>query len=224
MADTKGTRTTEEEPSGTEQPQDTGEQPAPKSSEAGVASELVRYVGQLGDASRRTRQEAAHAIAELSRTDPNALVDQANVVVPALTEALGRSEAQTRWESLDALAELAPSCADLVAQAFEGAETALFDEGSGRVRVAAFRLLARLGASSAKLSDQVWPLLDEAVQCFHGDPGYRGMLSALLELVRGKASKKTKEALCERIRFDAESGRGYVKDASAEVLAAAQGK
>ena len=48
------------------------------------------------------------------------------------------------------------------------------------------------------------------------------MLGALLDFVRGDISDATCAALVERISFDAESGRGYVKAFSAEIVQAAQ--
>ena len=48
------------------------------------------------------------------------------------------------------------------------------------------------------------------------------MLGALLDFVRGDISDATRAALVERISFDAESGRGYVKAFSAEIVQAAQ--
>ena len=89
------------------------------------------------------------------------------------------------------------------------------------MRLAAFRLLVRLGASSPEQSDRVWPLIDEAIQCYHGDPEYRDMLVALQELAKGAISDETRAALIARVGFDAENGYGYVRAISAEVVQAA---
>ena len=191
---------------------------------SGMVTEIDRLTKELAGPNRRMRQEAAHNIAQMVKQDPTSFDDKADTLIPALVDALLRPEAQTRWESMAALAELAAAHADLVADAYDGAEASLFDEQSSPVRIAAFRLLARLGATSEEMSDKVWPLLDEAIQCFHGDPGYRDMLSALLALVQGEASEQTRTALVERISFDAESGRGYVKACSAEIVEAAKAK
>jgi hypothetical protein len=177
-------------------------------------------VEELSGPNRRRRQDASHRICLIAREDPTVLLDQ----VDQLTDALYRPEAQTRWEVLDALSELALTNAAAVADAYDGAEAALFDEGSSTVRLAAFRFLARFGATSQKRSDTVWPLLDEAIQCFHGDTEYRDMLGCLLDFVKGKISKETRAALVDRITFDAESGRGYIKSCSAEIIAASKDK
>ena len=123
-------------------------------------------VEELAGSSRRRRQEVAHKIATVAHTD-------ASMVTPfvgSLMDALERPEAQTRWEVLDALTALVDEHAEEVAPAFEAAETALFDEDSAPVRLAGFVFLCRFGATSEERSDQVWPLLDEAIQCYHGDP------------------------------------------------------
>ena len=168
--------------------------------------------------SRRRRQEVAHKIATVAHAD-------ASMVTPfvgSLMDALERPEAQTRWEVLDALTALVDEHADEVAPAFEAAETALFDEDSAPVRLAGFVFLCRFGATSEERSDQVWPLLDEAIQCYHGDPEYRDMLVALLAFVQGAASAATKAALAERLKFDAENGASYVKSFSAQIIQACE--
>ena len=88
------------------------------------------------------------------------------------------------------------------------------------VRLAAFVFLCCLAESSPERSDEAWPLLDEAIQCCHGDAEYRDMLVALLGVARGSASDATRAALADRVRFDAESGSGYMKAFSAEILQA----
>lgn len=175
-------------------------------------------VEELAGSSRRRRQEVAHKIATVAHAD-------ASMVTPfvgSLMDALERPEAQTRWEVLDALTALVDEHAEEVAPAFEAAETALFDEDSAPVRLAGFVFLCRYGATSEERSDQVWPLLDEAVQCYHGDPEYRDMLVALLAFVQGAASAATKAALADRLKFDAQNGASYVKSFSAQIIQACE--
>ena len=177
-------------------------------------------VEELAGSSRRRRQEVAHKIATVAHTD-------ASMVTPfvgSLMDALERPEAQTRWEVLDALTALVDEHAEEVAPAFEAAETALFDEDSAPVRLAGFVFLCRFGATSEERSDQVWPLLDEAIPCFHGDAEYRDMLEGLLAFAGGDISKKTAKELVSRVKFDAESGNGYIKQFSGDIVAVAKGK
>ena len=178
--------------------------------------DISGLVEELSGSSRRRRQEVAHAIAQAARSNPDVVAPFADDLI----DALFRPEAQTRWEVLDALGAVAQTDAERVAGAFEGAEASLFDDGSATVRLAAFEVLCRLGASSPERSDEVWPLLDEAIQCYHGDAEYRDMLTALLGLAQGAASEQTRGSLAARVKFDAENGSGYIKSFSAEILQA----
>lgn len=178
--------------------------------------DVASSVEELSGANRRHRQEASHTVALAAKADPSVLAPH----IDDLVDALFRPEAQTRWEVLDALAAFAAAGGKGAETAYDGAEASLFDEGSSRVRLSAFRFLAALGATSPERSDEVWPLLDEGIQCFHGDLEYRDMLVALLDFVRGSISPATRDALVERISFDATSGRGYIKTCSADIIAA----
>ena len=172
--------------------------------------ELVR---RLEGTNRRLRQEAAHALAALARER----VDLVLNVTPALIDALMLPEAQTRWECLDALSEIAVVDPELVLDAFPGAEDSLFDDASASVRLAAFRFLCCYGAIAPECAAEAWPLLSEAVQCYHGDPEYREMLVCLREFARGDLGGDVKESLVARMSFDAQNGRGLMKAYSAEI-------
>ena len=190
-----------------------------------MAEEPVRtlnadyLMGALTGARRRSRQEAAHQLAIIAHQD----VQQLLPFVSELIDALYRPEAQTRWEVFDALGEVALVDADSVAEGYDGAEASLFDEGSATVRLGAFRFLCRLGASSPQRSEEAWPLLDEAIQCYHGNPEYHDMLLALLEFSRGDLSDGVRDALIARVGFDAENAQGYTKVFSDQIIAAAKG-
>ena len=161
-----------------------------------------RLVQELGCPTRRIRQFAARVLHLLAERDPQRVVPCA----PALIEA------QTRWEALDALAALATTCPEQLGDAFEGAETALFDEISSTLRYAAFRLLCVWGATSVERSREAWPILDEAIQCYHGDLEYRDMLGCLYEFGQGEIDAEVAE------KFDAENGKGsYLKARSSEI-------
>lgn len=182
-------------------------------------AEMGQLVEVLAGANRRKRQEASHAIALIAQEDAEAVVPYADELI----DALYRPEAQTRWEVLTALAKLAPAHPELVDEAYDGAEASLFDEDSAIVRLAAFRFLIQLGMCSPERSDKVWGIVDEAIQCYHGDPEYRDMLFALSDFIRGNISEATRDALISRVGFDAENGRGYVRIISKEIVSAAKG-
>ena len=178
------------------------------------SSALDALVEDLSSASRRKRQFAARVVALLAAQDAELLAPH----IDALIDALYRPEAQTRWEVLDALTCLVPEHAKEVGAAFEGAEAALFDELSSTLRFSAFNLLVTWGASERGRSKKVWPILDEAIQCYHGDLEYRDMLACLHTFAEGKIAGEVAEELAGRLQFDAQSGKGaFIKSRSAEI-------
>jgi hypothetical protein len=181
---------------------------------------LKAVVGALSGDSRRMRQYAASVVHDVATQDPVKLKPFAL----DLADALHRPESQTRWEVLDTFEELVRVDARLVDKALAGAETALHDEESGVVRLAAFRLLASYGATTSHRSDRVWPLLAEAIRCYHGDDEFPAMLSAVYHLVSGKASDDVKSSAAEIMAFDAESGKGALKRHASRIVACAPKK
>lgn len=175
---------------------------------------LAALIEDLSSSSRRTRQFSARVVAILAQHEPKLL----EPYVSDLIDALYRPEAQTRWEVLDALSELVPDHAKEIGAAFEGAETALFDELSATLRPSAFHLLCVWGATERGRSKKVWPIIDEAIQCYHGDLEYRDMLGFLHEFAQGKIAGDVAEELAGRLSFDAENGKGsYLKARSREI-------
>ena len=175
---------------------------------------LTKLVEDLSGASRRTRQLAASALALVAKESPEKLIDHAG----AFVDALNRPEAQTRWECLDVLTALVEHDSRVCDKAIGGAETALFDEESGPVRLAAMRFLCSLGATTENRSEKVWPLVDEAIQCYHGDLEFQDMLVAVVDFSSGKLALTVKKELAERMRFDAENGRGALKRRAAQII------
>ena len=167
---------------------------------------LEGIVAALAGPSRRVRQVA--------KIDPEKLAPHADEFI----DALNRPEAQTRWESLDILTELVPIDSRACDKALAGAEAALFDEDNGFVRLAALRFLCALGSTTENRSQKVWPLLDEAIQCYHGDYEYQDMLIALTSFADGKIASEVKEGLAERVKFDAEHGKGALKRRSQQII------
>ena len=138
------------------------------------SAKLKELVEALSDGSRRGRQQAAKVIAGVAAENPEILVPFASDLV----DALERPEAQTRWECLDALTYVVSFDSRPCDKAIPGAEAALFDEDSGPLRLAAMRFLCKLGATTEKRSEKVWPLIDEGIQCYHGDLEFQDMLLA----------------------------------------------
>ncbi|WP_165169984.1 HEAT repeat domain-containing protein [Adlercreutzia sp. ZJ242] len=185
------------------------------------ADEIAEYekkveglVEVLSSGSRRERQQAAQVISLIGKAKAELLVPHAN----ALVDALNRPEAQTRWEVLDALTELVPYESRTCDKALVGAETALFDEDSGPLRLAAMRFLCRLGATTENRSEKTWPLIDEAIQCYHGDLEFQDMLLAVIDFSNGKLSPSVRESLAARMKFDAANSKGSLKKRAAQII------
>ena len=175
---------------------------------------LAALVDELAGRSRLKRQLAARVVHLLAEREP-VLLEQ---YIPNLIDALDCSEAQTRWEILDALTLLVPDHAREVGAAYDGAEAALFDDLSSTLRLSAFRFLCTWGATERGRSKKVWPIIDEAIQCYHGDIEYRDMLGCLLTFAEGKIEGGVAGELAGRLQFDAENGKGtYLKARSAEI-------
>lgn len=181
-----------------------------------IESEEVRdtLIADLSGSSRRARQNAAAVFAQVAKVDPEILVPYLDEFI----DALKRPETQTRWESLEVLTTLVPLASKSCDKALPDAEAALFDEESGFVRLAALRFLCKLGATTAMRSEKVWPLLDEAIQCYHGDYEYQDMLIALIGFSEGKIAQSAKDGLKERMAFDAEKSKGALKRRSQQII------
>ncbi|MDY4041203.1 MAG: hypothetical protein SOY67_03760 [Collinsella sp.] len=176
---------------------------------------LASLIEDLAGPGRRRRQLAAHVVALLAEREPELL----SPYVPQLLDALERPEAQTRWEILDACTLLVGEHAKEIGAAFAAAEEALFDEDSAMLRLAAFRLLCAWGATERRRSEKVWPILDEAIQCYHGDLEYRDMLASLHAFATGKIDGRVAGELAGRLQFDAENGKGsYLRARSSEIF------
>lgn len=178
------------------------------------ADVLKTYVEGLEGKSRRSRQQAAHVLGLVAQKDASLLAPNCNDLV----DALNRPEAQTRWEILDILTELIPTESRSCEKAILGAETALFDEDSGQVRLAAMKFLCALGATTENRSEKVWSLIDEGIQCYHGDLEFQDMLVAVTDFSAGKLAPSVKEALAARMKFDAESGKGGLKKKAQQIV------
>ena len=136
----------------------------------------------------------------------------------AVIDALNRPEAQTRWECLDILTTMVDHDSRTCDKAVPGAETALFDEESGPVRLAAMRFLCKLGATTENRSERVWPLIDEAIQCYHGDLEFQDMLVSVIDFSAGKLAPSVKKELGARMAFDASNGKGPLKRRAQQII------
>lgn len=177
-------------------------------------TETKDVVDLLADGARRKRQFAAAALFQLAKEKPELLVDY----IDDMIDALNRPEAQTRWECLEALTILVDYDARTCGKAIPEAEAALFDEESGPVRLGAMRFLCKLGATTANRSEKVWPLIDEGIQCYHGDLEFNDMLLAVIDFSNGKLADEVKEELASRMSFDATNGKGSLQRKAQQII------
>lgn len=183
--------------------------------------ELAKAVDDLSSPSRRKRQAAAHAIAESMLEKPQNILSFTDDIF----DALERPEAQTRWELLNSLTMIVEGNTRALAPAVHFAEPSLFDEDSSTVRLASFRFITAVGAQTKALSKKVWPMLEESIQVYHGDPQYREMLMAITEFVAAPIDPDIKKAVVARIKFDAKnSTMPIIKHLANDVLKAARGQ
>lgn len=174
---------------------------------------IETYMQTLSDGSRRERQQAASVIAAMAKENPAKMSE----FIGGILDALDCPEAQTRWEALDALTELVAVDSRNCEKAIVGAENALFDEDSGPLRLAAMRFLCKLGATTEARSEKVWGLIDEGIQCYHGDLEFQDMLVAVIDFSAGKLAPSVAEELAARMKFDAENGKGTLKKRATQI-------
>lgn len=175
---------------------------------------LDNIVAGLGSSSRRERQTAAASLTKATANNHEALVPYVSILV----DCLEKPEDQTRWECLDMLSGVVAIESRLCDKAIPGAENALFDEGSGLLHFSAMRFLCTLGATTQARSKKVWPLIDEAIQCYHGDPEFQDMLNALIDFSAGDLDPEVKKQLVDRMSFDAANSKGQLKKRASIIL------
>jgi len=175
---------------------------------------LEALVEGLSSDQRRVRQFSAAAIKEVASQEPGMLLQY----VPEIADGLHRPEAQTRWECLEALSFLALLDPPGLEEVIEGAETSLFDEESGMAHLAAMHFLCAFGLQNAKRAVQVWPLIEEGIQVYHGDPEFVDMLVSVEAFASGKIGKETKNKLRARMEFDANNYMGPVGRLAAQIV------
>jgi len=175
---------------------------------------FTTLIDNLSTEARRVRQFSASALGTISESSPESLVAH----IPHIVDALHRPEAQTRWECLEILTRIVASDPDACDEAVLGAESSLYDEESGAARLAALRFLCAYGALDAKRSARVWPYIDEAIQCYHGDPEFQDMLISVTAFAAGKISKDVRGSLASRMKFDATYGKGTLKRRAQQII------
>jgi hypothetical protein len=174
----------------------------------------------LADASRLTREYASQVLRDVADTHPEMLTS----CIDELVDALARPEALTRYNVLAILHLVAKVDMRLVDRAWDGVEECLYDERSAEVRLGAFRLLAAYGASTQTRSVRTWPLLKDALRCYHGDPEFITMINELVDMLNASIAGNTlddevRKEVHRHFKFDAESGHGVLKRKASAIRA-----
>jgi len=168
---------------------------------------LEALVENLSGEQRRIRQFSAAILNVISTMEPELLVSY----IPQVVDALYRPEAQTRWECLEILSNVVSYDPGACDDAIIGTEASLYDEDSGLAHLAAMRFLCSYGAIDAKRANRVWPFIEEAIQCYHGDPEFQDMLISVTQFAAGHIGVVVKRSLGERMGFDAKNATGPLR-------------
>lgn len=179
--------------------------------------DLVDQLAQMIAGSSRTRrQKAASTVALIADKDASVLLPCTEDIASGLT----KPEAQTRWEVLHALDQMGKAGQRYDEDVLVAAEDALYDESNGSVRESAFHFFCGYGSASVENSEEVWPQIDEAIQCYHGNPEFSDMLTQLVAFAESDISFTTSAALAQRMKFDSENASGTLRMRSEQIVAA----
>lgn len=176
---------------------------------------LKALVDSLGGPDRAKRSLAAGALHEVACSAPKSLAPFGE----SLVDALSRPEVHTRWEVLGVLEEMVGADTRLVERAIPAAVECLHDTESAVVRVAAFRMLAVIGATTERRAERIWPLLSDAARIYHGDPEYGAMLAGVVRLLEGAASDAVKKEAAALFEPDAADPDRSVARRARQILA-----
>ena len=174
----------------------------------------------LTSSSRSKRQKAAATLSLAAKVEPAAV----EPVLGAVLDALAMPGNQTRCDCLNILCARAAAGLMSADDAYDAAEEALFDEDSGIVREAAFRLLCLSGSAGPEASERVWPLIDEAIQCHHGNGEFNDMLTSLAAFAESGLAPEVAQELAARMEFDSKNARGTLRMRSQQIVEACTGK
>jgi len=168
----------------------------------------------LSDSSRLTREYASQVLLDIAQTDPEMVGEFST----AFIDALHRPEAPTRYNVLAIIGILAQKDMRLVDTAWDGIEECLYDEDSGTVRLAAFKVIAAYGATTPTRSKKVWPLISDALRCYHGDAEFISMLNEFIAMLKGNVADEVKQEACDQFKFNAENATGLFQRKAKEIV------
>ncbi|MCL2491813.1 MAG: hypothetical protein FWE87_03595 [Coriobacteriia bacterium] len=171
-------------------------------------------VEALTNSSRLTREYASQALLDIEKSNPE-LIDEFK---EEFIDALYRPEAPTRYNCLEIISILAHDDMRLVDRAWDPCEECLYDEESGAVRLAAFKVFTAYGASTCPRSRKAWFLISDALRCYHGDPEFISMLNEFIAMLKGNVDDTVKDGAIEQFTFNAENATGLLKRKAQEIV------
>lgn len=161
-------------------------------------SALKELVEKLGSADRDDRQSSATALLIIAEQDPKMVIPH----MAEIADGINRPEAKTRYLVLEIMETLLATDARVIEKYFDLVETCLYDEMSANVRGNAFAVLTAYGATTAKRSETVWPMLSDCLRCMRGDLEFINMVSSLIEMLEGKSSDLVRSSAGELFKYD----------------------
>ncbi len=168
----------------------------------GVITIVDRLIDELAGPVRRTRQEAASTLAEMAREHADRLEPDVERVTEALsTPCTAPRRRRAGRRSMPCGGRHVPP-GSWPRRPMRAPRPRCSTRTQSRALSTPSACSRAWGASSPELSDKVWPLLDEAIQCFHGDLGTAICSTACLSLPGRIDADASKQALVERISFD----------------------
>lgn len=194
---------------------DTTEQREALAEQALTDESIIEQLAQdIAEGSRMRRQKAASTIGLIALKDASLLLPYTDDITSGLT----KPEAQTRWEVLHAIDLMGKAGQRYGEDVLAAAEDALYDETNGVVREAAFHFFCGYGSASVENSEKVWTQIDEAIQCYHGNPEFNDMLTQLVAFAESDIAFSTSAALAQRMKFDSENGSGTLRMRSEQIV------
>jgi hypothetical protein len=171
-------------------------------------------VEALSSSSRLTREYSSQALCDIAHSNAELIEEFKDDFI----DALHRPEAPTRYNSLEIIRCLSLKDMRLIDRAWDGVEECLYDEDSGTVRLEAFRLLTTYGETTPARSKKAWPLISDALRCYHGDPEFMTMLNEFITMLKGNVSEEVRQEACNQFQFNADNATGLFKRKAQEIV------
>ena len=172
-----------------------------------------RLPGRAGSGVRKPHRPSR----SIADKDASVLLPFADDIASGLT----KPEAQTRWEVLHALDQMGKAGQRYDEDVLVAAEDSPLRRDQ-RIRArGGLPLFCGYGSASTDNLEGGRTQIDEAIQCYHGNPEFTDMPHAARRLCRGKhLACHELRALAQRMKFDSENASGTLRMRSEQIVAA----